>query len=171
MPDKSTLIASGVLEIPNSLKTNPDRVLQYFKVATGKPYSRVQALQVSWCQFFAYWLLADNGFDVGPAADDGNRYGAIKQKVNQYRAHAKGTYTPQQGDLYYAPTRAGKDVHHVGFIVDVRGPNRYLVLDGNGGSIKNPATDWTYIGGGMVSQGEMEDDGVNNIIREFLEVI
>jgi hypothetical protein len=172
------LMLLGFFEGGTSLKTNPQRVVEYIKASCGGNYNAASALGRSWCADFLYWLLKRGGLPVPAPADDAARYRKIRDQ-KQYAVHpVSSNWTPRAGDIYYAPKINNRVVHHVGFIVNVLGPKSFTTLDGNTGPVCKE-TNWTVkdengkviaggIGGGMVCLNTRTPSTCQ--IAEFVEV-
>ncbi len=151
-----------------SWKNNENRILEYFKASTGKTWTKSDALKISWCTYFAHWVLIQA--KVEPKAkvgvpDDLNEVGGsvgrfMKNKGGVYDSQpANGVYTPKAGDLYYLPVPN----NHVGIIVGVEAGKVYTV-DGDSGPLDHTKgndpdnrfgdfqlVNWhSIIGGGMI---------------------
>ena len=177
MPSRALMLDIGKKEVGVSVKTNAKRILEYFasykNIGTKTPQ---QALQISWCQLFANWLLDQGGYPEMPRKDD-----AMKNPTNDSVRYSKRdkSYKPKPGDLYYAELVAGKRTDHMGFFVEDLGNGFFKSLDGNAGQIGHmlyDATIWTNgqfgkltggMGGGVVCNNIRKDDGGPNIKLSF----
>ena len=54
------------------------------------------------------------------------------------------TTSPRPGDIYYMPVVNGKQTDHFGFVAEVLSDSKIRSLDGNSGSFKDPATNWSW---------------------------
>jgi hypothetical protein len=141
------IVAKGEADI--TWYSNTDRILEYFATSTGKTWTRESARTISWCTYFAHWVLVKAGVKPLPLAgtydslsDVGGSVGrflkyspdALKQTkhtgngVYEFHSVSAKTYTPRAGDLYYLPNHN----NHVGVIVGVSGDQIWTV-DGNAG--------------------------------------
>jgi hypothetical protein len=158
------------LSYPVHWKHHEARILEYFKVSTGIPYTKASALQVSWCSYFVHWCLVKGGMQVLPQAGTAGTLGSMgsigrfmKPSGGKYESFPvfKKDYVPQPGDMYNRP----KPNNHIGFISDVRplpnGKFEVRTIDGNSGPMSfspyfdgtiNPATGRTWIGAGFIYQ-------------------
>lgn len=150
---RDTVLMAGFGEIGNSLKTAPDRVREYIDASCSVKVW--DPLQNSWCTHFVYWALEKGGM-TGRVA----KTSLGPQSVSRMFDAFPKTKSPRPGDLYYMKVVDGKTTHHVGFVAEV-GDTKIHSLDGNSGSFKDPATNWSWtangtsgggIGGGVVCQ-------------------
>lgn len=152
----------GDKEIGNSLKTNPERVKSYIDFSCTQTVT--SHLQVSWCTHFVHWLVDAAGMQGKiPKAPLGNKStGRMPESFSK-------TTTPRPGDIYYMPVVNGKQTDHFGFVAEVLSDKKITSLDGNSGSFKDPATNWSWknekgsgggIGGGMVCNNERFRDEI-----------
>jgi hypothetical protein len=162
--------AYNELNLPVHWKQYEARILDYFKVSTGLPTTKSEALKVSWCSYFVHWCLVKGGMQplpqVGTAGTLGKmgsigRFMDVNGGVYKSYSVGKKQYIPQPGDMYNRPVPN----NHIGFISDVRVNNKGVVeirsIDGNSGPPNfsplfdgtiNPATGRTWIGAGFIYQ-------------------
>jgi len=159
----------GYQEVGVSLKTKPDRVKEYIDASCSvKVYDY---LQNSWCTHFAYWLLESAGMK-GKVAKTPLGEKSVSRMFDAFPTTTK----PRPGDLYYMKVVGGKTTHHIGFVSKVF-DTEIESLDGNSGSFKDPATNWSWttpdgksgggIGGGMVTLNRRNISEIDN----FLEIV
>lgn len=145
----------GDKEVGNSLKTNSERVRSYIDFSCSTTVNN--HLLVSWCTHFVHWLVDQSGMTGKiPKAPLGDRStGRMPESFSK-------TSNPRPGDIYYMPVVNGKRTDHFGFVAEVY-DSKIKSLDGNSGSWKDPATNWSWktatssgggIGGGMVCYNE-----------------
>lgn len=119
-----------------SMKDMPNRVLEYFKISTGKDWTLKDALTQSWCGHFVYWVLHYGG--VQPVVPrEGKTIGRLvrsqKGRFADYPIiNGKCDYEPKPGDLYYQIYVDGRKTDHVGFVREVT-PTQIVTVDGNSG--------------------------------------
>ena len=158
----------GDQEVGNSLKTNPARVKSYIDFSCSTTVNN--HLLVSWCTHFVHWLVDQAGMTGKiPKAPLGNRStGRMPESFSK-------TTSPRPGDIYYMPVVNGKQTDHFGFVAEVLSDSKIKSLDGNSGSFKDPATNWSWktatasgggIGGGVVCYNERN----RSEIAYFLEL-
>jgi hypothetical protein len=173
------LFEIGAKEIGVGIKTNPERVREYFAShPSSAGTTDIQAmLNASWCQLFANWLLVSAGYPL------------LTRKLKEWKDAAKDTeddgfqyllaepgYVPRRGDLYYASVVGNKQTDHMGFIMENLGNKKYKTLDGNAGGIGHllyGSTIWSGathgklkggLGGGVVCYNERHDNGGANVM-------
>jgi hypothetical protein len=159
----------GYNEIGTSLKTNADRVKEY--VDSSCSVQVFDYLQNSWCTHFVYWVVDQAGMR-GRIAKTPLGDQSVKRMFDAFPK----TDSPRPGDLYYMKVVGGKTTHHVGFVSQVF-DEEIESLDGNSGSFKDPATNWSWhtsdgnsgggIGGGVVCKNRRRISEVTN----FLELV
>lgn len=174
MSSIDNLFQIGDKEVGIGIKTNPDRVREYFAShPSSAGTSDVQAmLNASWCQLFANWLLLQAGFPLLTRKYQEWLAAAKDQEDDGFQYILGGVgYKPRRGDLYYASIVGGKQTDHMGFIIEDLGNKRYKTLDGNAAGIGHPLykdTIWggaTHgnlkggLGGGVVCYNERHDNG------------
>ena len=153
---RDLVIWVGNQESGNSLKTNGSRVKSYIDFSCASPVN--DYLQVSWCTHFVHWLVDQAGMTGKiPKAPLGNR------STTRMPESFSKTTNPRPGDIYYMPVVNGKSTFHFGFVAEVLSDSKIKSLDGNSGSFKDPATNWSWktatssgggIGGGVVCYNE-----------------
>ncbi|MEA2696427.1 MAG: hypothetical protein QOI66_698 [Myxococcales bacterium] len=144
--DQVVLVANN--EAGVNWKENTPRILEYFQASTGQTWTRDNARKISWCTYFAHWVLIKAGVRPLPAVGTADGLTSVGGSVGRflkyspdalkktkhdgngvYEFHAaSGGYIPRPGDLYYVPIPE----NHVGVIVGVDGKHIYS-CDGNGG--------------------------------------
>jgi hypothetical protein len=118
------------------------RILDYFRVSTGRTYTKANALKVSWCSYFVHWCLVKGGMSPLPSVGTAGELGGMgsvgrfmKPSGGCYEAHGvyRRQYHPRPGDMY----NRIRPNNHIGFIRDVReiskGQYEILTIDGNSG--------------------------------------
>jgi hypothetical protein len=126
-----------------------DRILEYFATSTGQMWTREAARKISWCTYFAHFVLVKAGVRPLPAAGTSDSLKSVGGSVGRflkyspdalkktghagngvYNFHSVSakTYAPRPGDLYYLPNHN----NHVGVIVGVSG-SQIWTADGNAG--------------------------------------
>ena len=166
---RDVVLFVGYQELGTSLKTKPDRVKEYIDASCSvKVYDY---LQNSWCTHFVYWVVERSGM-TGKIAKTplGNK--SVSRMFDAFPV----TTNPREGDLYYMEVVEGKTTHHVGFVTKVY-DDEIESLDGNSGSFKDPATNWSWkdnkgnsgggIGGGVVTKNRRK----RSEITSFLELV
>jgi hypothetical protein len=166
----SPIIRTGFLEIGVSWKSNPTRVMDYFRVSkmVTEDMLKLEASghATSWCSFFAHWLLSVRGAKVLPGKTTGMDNIAISRFVDAYvpgkntEPFKPGVYEPKPGDMYYMPySPLAKNPHtptdHIGFVIGRQIPgdstSKVLTLDGNSANEMTLMPYWHKgKGGGMV---------------------
>ncbi|MCS6931417.1 MAG: CHAP domain-containing protein [Acetobacteraceae bacterium] len=170
------IVAFAAREEGTHWGSNPIRILEYFLAATGFPYTRQEALQVSWCTYFVMWVLTKaqvrplpkvgrpppENFSVARfiRSVDGrtatNKDGSHRH-WGVYDAHsvALKRYAPKPGDLFYLPSF--KD--HVGIVEKVISGAKVETINGNSGPRPGEGTDPRLvpgIGGGFVHRKTLD---------------
>lgn len=168
--------AYNELNLPVHWKQYEARILDYFLVSTGTPFTKAQALEVSWCSYFVHWCLVKGGMSplpmvgkpeelIDPRTKDNPKkkmMGSVgrfmKPNGGVYDAFPVGlkNYTPQPGDMYFRPVPN----NHIGFIAEVRegknGVFEIRSIDGNSGPLSfSPYFDMSHgrkIGYGFIYQ-------------------
>jgi hypothetical protein len=178
MSFRDTVLMSAFQELqkPVHWKVHECQILDYFQVSTGIPWTKSNALQISWCSYFVHWCLVKGGMSplprVGTSANLYNKelhkdMGSVGRFMDVnggvYKSYLVGRkeYIPRPGDMYNRP----RPNNHIGFISDVRinekGAVEIRSLDGNSGPLGfsplfdgtiNPATGKTWIGNGFIYQ-------------------
>ncbi|MFL6466792.1 MAG: CHAP domain-containing protein [Pyrinomonadaceae bacterium] len=163
---RDVVLFVGYGEQGNSLKTNPARVKEY--IDSSCSVQVFDYLKNSWCTHFVYWVVDRAG---------------MKGKIEKTPLGAKSvsrmfdafpvTTNPRPGDLYYMKVVGGKTTHHIGFVSEVF-ENEIASLDGNSGSFKDPATNWSWktsagsgggIGGGTVCKNRRKISEVTSFLE------
>lgn len=141
--DTVLMAACAELAAPVHWAQHEERILDYFRVSTGKEWTKAAALEISWCSYFVHWVLVKGGMQPLPAA---GTYAELQPKggsIGRYLKRNGGPYqdypviqkkyAPRPGDMYLKPNPN----NHIGFISDVRpgAHGRYDVktIDGNSG--------------------------------------
>lgn len=170
MTHTDSIVAFAAAEEGTHWGDRPWRILEYFQAATGRPFTRAEALEVSWCTYFVMWVLVQSAVQPLPnVGEPGPKNFAVARFLRSvdgrtatnrdgsqrlwgvYDAHSVQLkrYRPKPGDLYYLPNF--KD--HVGIVEEVRSGARVVTLNGNSGPRKGEGTDprlLPIIGGGFV---------------------
>lgn len=129
-------------EKPVHWKSHESRILEYFRVSTGKTFTKKYALEISWCSYFVHWCLFAGGMKILPKVGLPSELGKMGS-VGRFMKSLGGVYenfgvfrknyTPQPGDMYHRPNPN----NHIGFISDVRessnGTYEIKTIDGNSG--------------------------------------
>jgi hypothetical protein len=136
--ERVTSIAGVEADTRVAWKTHEARILEYFRVSTGAAWTKREAFNISWCTYFAHWVLWKAGVQpspmVGKPSELESVHGSVgrflKSRGGVYQQHAAylNKYTPKAGDLYYQPTPS----NHVGIIERVEG-KKVWTIDGNSG--------------------------------------
>lgn len=178
MRNADYLFQLGAMEVGVGIKTNPERVRQYFAShpSSAKTQDVQGMLNTSWCQLFANWLLLKAGFPLLTRKyEEWLKAGKDKEDDGFQYILAGPGYQARRGDLYYAEYVGGKKTDHMGFIVENLGNKRYRTLDGNAGGKNHPlykdtlwsgAKDGDYaggLGGGVVCYNERHDNGGTDV--------
>jgi hypothetical protein len=134
--------ALGELAPPVHWATHEDRILDYFRVSTGTPFTKAAALEISWCSYFVHWCLAKGGMQTLPKAGTAGTLGKMGSVGRFMKSQGgvledypvlKKNYEPKPGDMYNRPIPN----NHIGFISAVRpsGNGTYEIqsIDGNSG--------------------------------------
>jgi hypothetical protein len=151
MGSRSDVVLAANAESTVTWYTDTPRILEYFYVSTGVRWTRDNALKISWCTYFAHWVLVKAGITPLPAVGTSDKLKSVGGSVGRFlhyttdglkkTGHAgngvysfhdvkTGGYQPKAGDLYY---RSAQNYgNHVGVIVGVNG-NQIYTVDGNGG--------------------------------------
>lgn len=129
-------IAATEYDAGVGMKDFPNRVLEYFKISTGKDWTLKEALTQSWCGHFVYWVLHYGG--VTPVVKQtGRTIGRFVQseggRFKDYPIlNGKCDYEPKPGDLYYQMYVDGQKTDHIGFVREAK-PTQIVTVDGNSG--------------------------------------
>lgn len=142
MADRTKVIsiASDEASKPVYWKMYESRILEYFKTSTGHDWKKADALKISWCTYFAHWVLVQAKVTPLPAVGNASELGAVHGSTGRFMKPfggvydsypaAIGKYTPRPGDLYYRPAHS----NHIGIIVDVAADGKSITtVDGNSG--------------------------------------
>ncbi|HEX4808038.1 MAG TPA: CHAP domain-containing protein [Bryobacteraceae bacterium] len=161
---------------PVHWKAFESRILEYFKTSTGHDWKKVNALKISWCTYFAHWVLAQAKVSPLPAAGNSNELNAVHGSTGRfmkrfggvYQDYAAATrkYTPRPGDLYYRP--AHND--HIGVIVAVSADGKSITtVDGNSGPMGfSPYFDMSY--GRQIGYGFIMKSAGTKILNEANDI-
>jgi len=146
---RDQVVLTANAEVDVSWHEDTDRILEYFTVSTGTRWTRDTARKISWCTYFAHFVLVKAGVQPLPQAGTSESLKSVGGSVGRflkyttealkktghtgngvYEFHAAklSSYAPRAGDLYYLPNHN----NHVGVIVGVNGSQIYTV-DGNAG--------------------------------------
>jgi hypothetical protein len=161
-------IALGEASSKVCWRTHEARILEYFKLSTGRDYTKAEALRVSWCTYFVHWVLDQAKVTPKPAVGTSDALASVGGSVGRFMKKYGGAfeikpatsdYTPRPGDMY----NLLKPNNHVGIIVGVQAGQIFSVDGDSGPPDMTKAHDpdgrfgdyqlvnWkTIIGGGMI---------------------
>ena len=150
--------------------THEHHILEYFLVATGRSWTKKEAIKISWCTYFAHWVVKRAGVLPLPKVGTTNPTARFMKKRygGAYKEHLiDGGYRPKPGDLYFRAEH-----QHIGIITGVNSDRSLITVDGNGGTSGfDPRFDMTYgnqIGKGFISRGKTTR--LKNETDLFLEI-
>lgn len=144
MSYRDTVLMTAFQELaqPVHWKNHEARILDYFRVSTGKTTTKKAALEVSWCSYFVHWCLVQGGMSTLPKVGTAEELGGMgsvgrfmKPNGGAFESFPVGkkNYEPKPGDMYFRPVPN----NHIGFISEVQqdanGKWKVRSIDGNSG--------------------------------------
>jgi hypothetical protein len=174
MADRGKVISIALDEArkPVHWKLHEARILEYFKTSTGHDWKKVDALKISWCTYFAHWVLVQAGITPLPAVGDAKDLASVHGSTGRFMKRfggaydsypaVGGKYAPRAGDLYYRPAHS----NHIGIIVDVADDGKSITtVDGNSGPMGfSPYFDMSH--GRQIGYGFIAKSAGTKILNE-----